>query len=510
MPRRFGIAAVLCLSSALMDQTTAQGVGDTPGAGPYCRAESVSTDGSVLEVYTLDPMCNENVSRWVETEGGSALGATHRRIVRGGSVAKLGEAGDAGATASAAQLVYSNTIDPITRWFHPGNAAAGFWVADDISTIAEGGFNLGSYEITTGATAGSGAYDVTIELWDGNPCQLTSHPIGGTAIMIPGVPDGILNTLSVDFPARPVIPQDLFMKVTFSTDAAGWMIAETAESGFSDNSFSANLDTTGNGVPDRCGLFAFGQPPAASQASFWARIFGGTRCVSHTDCDDGDPFTVNRCIGEFCHPAVACADLDPNGTMNLRDFAVFQTQFRGQDASVCPEVWSADLDGNGTVDLSDFTAFEEQLSGQGACRCPPGACQPRCGDGCCNGNENACSCPQDGCQVTCGDGCCNGSENACTCPQDGCQATCGDGCCNGSENACSCPQDACGPICGDGCCSAEERGCWYNGGCPEDCGCGYGCDCCWIGTSFQSNCPTSWEGDADCDCGCQFSDPVCP
>jgi len=35
------------------------------------------------------------------------------------------------------------------------------------------------------------------------------------------------------------------------------------------------------------------------------------------------------------------------------------------------------------------------------------------------------------------------------------------------------------------------------------------CEFCWLGTLFEQNCDPIWEGDAYCDCGCQFNDPDC-
>ncbi len=36
--------------------------------------------------------------------------------------------------------------------------------------------------------------------------------------------------------------------------------------------------------------------------------------------------------------------------------------------------------------------------------------------------------------------------------------------------------------------------------------CGWECDFCWIGTPWEDNCDWAWEGDGQCDCGCQFED----
>ena len=36
------------------------------------------------------------------------------------------------------------------------------------------------------------------------------------------------------------------------------------------------------------------------------------------------------------------------------------------------------------------------------------------------------------------------------------------------------------------------------------------CDWCWVGTRAQNACPTEWNGDGSCDCGCQYCDSDCP
>ena len=39
--------------------------------------------------------------------------------------------------------------------------------------------------------------------------------------------------------------------------------------------------------------------------------------------------------------------------------------------------------------------------------------------------------------------------------------------------------------------------------------CEAGCDFCWEGTPLEGACDPDWEGDGECDCGCQFNDPDC-
>ncbi len=80
-------------------------------------------------------------------------------------------------------------------------------------------------------------------------------------------------------------------------------------------------------------------------------------------------------------------------------------------------------------------------------------------------------------------------------------------CCNTSLHSPSCQvteQSAClaandgfggrGTTCPSGCPCADD---------PRD------CDWCWTGTNIENNCDASWQGDGECDCGCQFSDPDC-
>jgi hypothetical protein len=40
--------------------------------------------------------------------------------------------------------------------------------------------------------------------------------------------------------------------------------------------------------------------------------------------------------------------------------------------------------------------------------------------------------------------------------------------------------------------------------------CDAGCDWCWKDTLGEHACLAEWAKDADCDCNCQFTDPVCP
>ena len=238
-----GVALVLCLQSAVYSQTIEYVDDDARAVRSSDTDPATSSLPKIVAVGSLI-----SIPAGIETKR-----QYHGTRTAMGRTTASGEDGF--------ELIYSNTIDPIASILSPGDAAAGFWVADDISTTAVGGGTLVAYEINTFAAAGSGAYDVTTELWNGDPCNNGSNPIAGTAIGFVGVPDGSLFLLIGTFPGYAPIPQHLFMKVTFSSDSASWVIAETAESGFSDNFFSANIDTTGNGFPDTCNLRWFGGVP---------------------------------------------------------------------------------------------------------------------------------------------------------------------------------------------------------------------------------------------------------
>ncbi len=59
---------------------------------------------------------------------------------------------------------------------------------------------------------------------------------------------------------------------------------------------------------------------------------------------------------------VMFADLDSNGIVNLRDFALFQSCFTGNVGTVGDECACADYDGNDRVGLADFKAFLEAMT----------------------------------------------------------------------------------------------------------------------------------------------------
>ncbi len=135
-----------------------------------------------------------------------------------------------------------------------------------------------------------------------------------------------------------------------------------------------------------------------------------------------------------------------------------------------------------------------------------GSCDSDC-DWCWCGTEFENNCPTEwfydaecdcGCQF-CDLGCfdctvqdCSGPPlgGACCCPDLSCFNNTDQNDCFGSECA---PRGA-GTSCASvGCpCDNDSRPCMW----------------CWTGTAVENNCAPTWEGDGECDCGCQFADAV--
>lgn len=189
--------------------------------------------------------------------------------------------------------------------------------------------------------------------------------------------------------------------------------------------------------------------------------------------------------------------------------------FDGGDCSAyCAPNCPADWVGDGTC---DETCLNEACDYDGGdCGCASGCPYEWINDGFC---DEACfnaQCQYDGgdCAGYCAPGCpsewvgdqvCDSACNNSSCDFDG-----GDcnihACCNPYV-----PSD-------DECATVSVNACLSEGGaprqgqtCPADCQlCDAPCVWCWTGTAYEQNCSPTWNGDAECDCGCQFQDIDCP
>jgi hypothetical protein len=112
-------------------------------------------------------------------------------------------------------------------------------------------------------------------------------------------------------------------------------------------------------------------------------------------------------------------------------------------------------------------------------------------------------------------------DDSCDCGCQYCDAWCDCGiqdCLSGGTGACCGPNNVV-PECIE---NTEQGSCLDAGGafmgdgatCASVGGCANRCDAecvwCWTGTTAGNNCNPSWNGDGECDCGCQFCDSDCP
>jgi hypothetical protein len=192
-------------------------------------------------------------------------------------------------------------------------------------------------------------------------------------------------------------------------------------------------------------------------------------CSSDAGCSDGNPCTVDSCVGGTCvfDPApkvgLLCNPADP---CPLRTCSVGGECFLGSPSQGGPTL----AEGVG--------CWPDQYPGSGPCHDIHG------GPGCNKAGVQACvckinpSCCTDGmgwhascvklhneqCFLYCGDGVCSPSEDTWSCPAD-CPDPCGDGVCSGSEDVDNCRKDCagagscCEPHSGPGCSDLTMQNC---------------------------------------------------
>jgi hypothetical protein len=185
------------------------------------------------------------------------------------------------STASSSTLVYENwDAYGGGHYFMPGT---GLPVADDINNLAGTERKLDHYDFSVTSFDGTAPYNVTSELYADDGAGFPGLAIAGTFCNHNVVVDGYV-VLDCAPGSGAILPEDLWLVLTFDTDDAGWYVGETAEIGFTNDWFAWD---DGMGWQ----LYWFGGIPYASfEANIW--------CESEQQEDLGvtvaDDF---RCIG---------------------------------------------------------------------------------------------------------------------------------------------------------------------------------------------------------------------
>lgn len=143
------------------------------------------------------------------------------------------------ATTECPYGEYSNEIDVISYYAPAGD---GLQVAEDISLEGTGARELVYLDLSVGNTDGLGAFDVTVTLYTDCP-GYGGTAIPGTTFTWYGVPGNAyaVYTLVADEIDPPVtIPDTVWMVATFSRPNNGWIAADEAEIGYTDDVFGLN------------------------------------------------------------------------------------------------------------------------------------------------------------------------------------------------------------------------------------------------------------------------------
>lgn len=258
--------------------------GGSPYAGFWANIGCVDTQGACCQSETF---CSEETQADCSTAGGIYQG--HGTFCVGvDCAADMGaccdpgdgtcsEGTEAACTASGGNYQgngttcaaitcpfgrYSNEIDPVTGFVSQQGALA---LADDMTLAGTGARELTYYDLLVYGNGG-GSFNVTASLYTNCPGSVGTL-IAGTSFTWNGVPDdGFLYTLERDLSSSPVtIPDTVWMVVQFSNSSAAWVLAGTAETGFTDNFFGVNQPPRG------CNFWLGGNP----YAGFWANL----RCI---------------------------------------------------------------------------------------------------------------------------------------------------------------------------------------------------------------------------------------
>ncbi len=323
----------------------------------------------------------------------------------------------------------------------------------------------------------------------------------------------------------------------------------------------STVDCNRNGLPDDCDLAA-GRPDSDGDGLLDECEREGCDVDGDGDCDLADYRRMFDCwrgpdvpCGAAASAAALVMDLDGDFDFDLRDYALLQIRYSGDQAccsthgpgctdfqvqqcvcesmaACCSTAWTAECVeavtilncgscvgggncGNGTCDAGETCANCDRDCGSCAGTCCSANdsigcdrtwvqdCVCRSDSACCTeGWTDECAAlASDTCAACCGDGVCGEGESCRTCAPDctDCIVACGNQECQVGEDCENCPADCgeCPIVCGDGVCNGDET-CVA---CLDDCG---AC----LGSCCLQNGSIGCEDATVQDCVCSF-DPTC-
>ncbi len=314
----------------------------------------------------------------------------------------------------------------------------------------------------------------------------------------------------------------------------------------------------------------FAWPDSASPARDLAVVQPGVGCLPRCDsCWLGGPFQQD-CLTEwldndFCDCGCQFADNSDCGSNCSCPSACDWCWCNTTAQNACPSSWNGDGECDCACQFADIDC--PGTTPTGACCAANGSCSVTTSLACSNSGGtyrgNNVTCAQANCPSPMG-ACCSAAGvctvvtsavctgqfgayqgNATTCGPIDCPGRCAAGCeycwvgtpfhgsCDSGwrgDGSCDCgcqfPDPDCGPrgaCCGPAnglCASLTQVTCRFFAagvfrGVGVSCAavncdrCDVGCAWCWIDTIAEHACLAEWDGDAECDCGCQFADSDC-
>ncbi|MBN2562928.1 MAG: hypothetical protein JXQ75_18550 [Phycisphaerae bacterium] len=191
-------------------------------------------------------------------------------ITTQGDCAASGDSFDGyGTTCDGACPEYRNEISPATLSYNPGKP-----MADDLA-FAGTARDASYFEIAVYG-GGGGTFDVSTAFYNASPCAGGAQ-IPGTLVSGYGLPDnGQVLVLNVTFPTPVTLPDEVWLVVEFSNAYAGWIVAEEAEVGSTEDRFAMATYNEGTEQWEWTCNYQIDDPPNDPHAGFWVSV----QCVN--------------------------------------------------------------------------------------------------------------------------------------------------------------------------------------------------------------------------------------